>query len=83
MCYVKCCFNSIASFDDGSDTPKTYKDVLKHKNQKGWWDSMNKWFRAMDTKSAWKVVLMSSRPPGRNFFGNRWVYNEKDDWTLR
>jgi hypothetical protein len=27
-------FISVAGFDDGSDTPKTYRDVLKHANQK-------------------------------------------------
>jgi hypothetical protein len=26
--------NSVAGFDYGSDTPKTYRDVLKHSNQK-------------------------------------------------
>jgi hypothetical protein len=33
-----CCavFNSIAGFDDGSDTPTNYKDVLGHKNQAKW-----------------------------------------------
>jgi hypothetical protein len=40
-------FNSVAGFDDGSHIPKTYKDVLKHKNQKGWWDSMKKEIHAM------------------------------------
>jgi hypothetical protein len=42
-------FNSVAGLDDGSDTPKTYKDVLQHKNQKVWWDSMKKDFHAMET----------------------------------
>jgi hypothetical protein len=42
-------FNSVAGFDDGSNTPKTYKDVLKHANQKGWWDCMKNEFLAMDT----------------------------------
>jgi hypothetical protein len=27
-------FNSTAGIDDGSDTPKIYKDVLGHKNGK-------------------------------------------------
>jgi hypothetical protein len=35
-------FNSVAGFDDGSDTSKAYKDVLKQKNKTGWWDSMKK-----------------------------------------
>jgi hypothetical protein len=43
-------FTSVAGFDDGSDTPKANKDVLKHKNQNGWWDSMKKEFLAMETK---------------------------------
>jgi hypothetical protein len=33
-------FNYIEGFDDGSDTPKNYKDVLGHKNQDNWWESM-------------------------------------------
>jgi hypothetical protein len=43
-------FNSIAGFDDGSDTPKNYKDVLGHKNQAKWWESMKKDCNAMETK---------------------------------
>jgi Reverse transcriptase (RNA-dependent DNA polymerase) len=76
-------FNSVAGFDEGSDTPKAYKDVLKHKHQKGWWDSMKKEFLAMETQGVWETVLMSSMPPGRKIIGNRWVYNEKDDGTFR
>jgi hypothetical protein len=30
---IQAAFNSFAGFDDGRDTPKTYKDVPKHKNQ--------------------------------------------------
>jgi Reverse transcriptase (RNA-dependent DNA polymerase) len=68
-------FNSVAGFDDGSDTPKSYKDVLKHENQKGWWDPMKEAFLTMYGKL--------SMPPGRKIIGNRWVYNEKDDGNLR
>jgi hypothetical protein len=74
---------SIAGFDDGSDTPKTYNDVLKHQNQKVRWDSLKKEFHAMATKGVLEVLLMSSMPPGRKPIGNRWVYNEKDDVALR
>jgi hypothetical protein len=35
-------FNSIAGFDDGSDTPTNCKDVLGHKNKANWWESMKK-----------------------------------------
>jgi hypothetical protein len=42
-------FNAIAGDDDGSNTPKTVKDVLKHKYQKGWWDCTKKEFQAMET----------------------------------
>jgi hypothetical protein len=63
-------FNSVAGFDDGSDTPKTHKDVLQHRNQNGWWDSMK--------KGALEIVHTTSMPPGRKVIGNRWVYNEKD-----
>jgi hypothetical protein len=34
---IQATFNSVAGFDDGRDTPKTYKEVLKHKNQAGLW----------------------------------------------
>jgi hypothetical protein len=34
---IQAFFNSVAGFNDGSDMPITYKDVLKHKNQAGWW----------------------------------------------
>jgi hypothetical protein len=37
---LKVAFNSISGFDDGSDTPNTYNDVLKHKYQPGWWNSV-------------------------------------------
>jgi hypothetical protein len=33
---IQVAFNCVAGFDDGSDTPKTYKEVLKHMNQAGW-----------------------------------------------
>jgi cytochrome b involved in lipid metabolism len=39
---IQAAFHSVAGFDDGSDTPKTYKEVLKHKNPEGWWSSMKK-----------------------------------------
>jgi hypothetical protein len=75
-------FISVAGFDDGSHTLKTYKEVLKHKNQAGWWASMKKEFHAMETKGFWKYVLMSSMPAARQVVGNRWVLTEKDDGTL-
>jgi hypothetical protein len=62
-----------AGFNDGSDMPKTYKDVLKHKYQAGWWASIKKEFHAMDTKGFCEVVLMSSIPAGREVLGNRWI----------
>jgi hypothetical protein len=39
---IQAAFNSVAGFDDGSITRKTYKEVLKHKNQAGRWASMKK-----------------------------------------
>jgi Reverse transcriptase (RNA-dependent DNA polymerase) len=68
-------FNSIAGFDDGSDTPKNYKDVLGHKNQDKWW--------AMESKGVWKIFPLSSMPHGRKLVGNSWVYSEKHDGTYR
>jgi hypothetical protein len=73
-------FNSIAGFDDGSDTPKKYKG---HKNQAKWWESMTKEFHTMESKKVWKIVPLSSMPHGRKLVGNRWVYTEKDDGTYR
>jgi hypothetical protein len=32
---IQAAFNSVSGFDDGSDTTKNYKEVLKHKNQTG------------------------------------------------
>jgi hypothetical protein len=32
---IQAALNSVAGFDDGCDTPKNYKDLLKHKNQAG------------------------------------------------
>jgi hypothetical protein len=58
--------NSLSGFDEGSDTPKTYKEVHKHKNQAGWWISMKKVFHAMETKG----ILMSSMPAGIKVVGN-------------
>jgi cation transport regulator ChaB len=71
-------FNSVSGYEDGSDAPKNYKEVLQHKNQARWWASMNKKFHATETKGAWEVVLMSSMPAGRKVVGNRWVLTEKD-----
>jgi hypothetical protein len=31
-------FDSVDGFNDDSDTPKTYKELLKHKNQTEWWE---------------------------------------------
>jgi hypothetical protein len=76
-------YNSVAGFDDGSDTPITYKDVLKQKNQTGWWASMKKEFHAMETKGVWEIVIKSSMLPERKVVGNRCVLTENDDGTLR
>jgi hypothetical protein len=73
---IQASFNSVAGFDDGSDTPKAYKEVLKHKNQAGRWASMKKEFHAMETQGVWEVVLMSSMPAGREVVGDRWVLSE-------
>jgi Reverse transcriptase (RNA-dependent DNA polymerase) len=37
----------------------------------------------METKGVLEIVLMSSMPSGRKIVGNRWVYSEKSDGTLR
>jgi Reverse transcriptase (RNA-dependent DNA polymerase) len=37
----------------------------------------------MESKAVWKIVPLSSMPPGRKLVGNRWVYTEKDDGTNR
>jgi hypothetical protein len=76
-------FNFIAGVDEGSNTPKTYKDVLGHMNQGKWRTSMKQEFHAMESKGVWKIVILSFMPHGRNLVGNRWVYSEKDDGTYR
>jgi Reverse transcriptase (RNA-dependent DNA polymerase) len=76
-------FNSIAGFDDGSGITNNFKDVLGHNNQQGWWESMKREFNAMETKGYWKIMPMSFMPSGRKIVGNRWVYSEKSDGTLR
>jgi hypothetical protein len=76
-------FKSNAGLDDGSGIPKTFKDVLGHKNHWGWWESMKQEFNAMETKGVWEIVPMSSMPAGRKIVGNLWVYSEESDGTLR
>jgi Reverse transcriptase (RNA-dependent DNA polymerase) len=80
---IQAAFNAVSGFDDCSDTPKNYKEVLKHKNQAGWWASMKNEFHAMETKGVWEVVLMSSMPAGRKAVGNRWVLTANNDGTQR
>jgi hypothetical protein len=58
-------FNSIAGVDDGSSTPNTYKDVLKNKDQRGWWNSMKRECHVTETKGVLEIVEMSKMPPGR------------------
>jgi hypothetical protein len=43
---IQAAFNSVAGFDNGSNTPRNYKELVKHKNQEGWWASMKKEFLA-------------------------------------
>jgi Reverse transcriptase (RNA-dependent DNA polymerase) len=80
---IQAAFNCVAGFDDGRDTPKTYKEVLKHKNQAGWWASMKKEFHTMEAKGVWEIVLMSSMPSEIKEGRNGWVHTEKDDRSLR
>jgi hypothetical protein len=56
---ISAAFNSFAGFYDGNDTPKTYKDVLSHKNQAKWWESMKKEFHAMESNGVWKILLIA------------------------
>jgi Reverse transcriptase (RNA-dependent DNA polymerase) len=76
-------FNSIEGFDDGSDTPKNYKDVLGHKNHAIWWEYMKKEFHAIKSKGVRKIVPLTSMPHGRKLVCKRWVYTEKVDGTYR
>jgi hypothetical protein len=77
---IQAAFNSVAGFDDGSDTPKNYKDVLKHKSQAWWWASIEQEFNAMEANGVWEFVLMSSMPPGRKVVGNIRVPTENELW---
>jgi hypothetical protein len=44
----------VAGFEDGSDVPKSYKDVIGHRNQDKWWEAMKEEFKAMETKGVWE-----------------------------
>jgi hypothetical protein len=48
--------------------------VVKPKDQL---DTMKKEFHAMESKSFWQTVLMSTMPPGTKSVGYRWVHTEK------
>jgi hypothetical protein len=76
-------FGLIAGFDDGSNTPKTYKDIVNHPRKDEWWLSMKKEFESMTSKQVWDIVDISHVPSGRKIIGNRWVFSEKDDGRLR
>jgi hypothetical protein len=54
---IHAALNSVVGFDDGSDSPKTYKAVLKHKNKAGRWASKKKDFHAMEIKFFGKLFL--------------------------
>jgi hypothetical protein len=45
---IQTAFNSVSGFDYGSDTPKSYKDVLNHNNKTGLWASMQNDFRDIE-----------------------------------
>jgi Reverse transcriptase (RNA-dependent DNA polymerase) len=81
MLSVAC--NTIAGSDDGSDTPKIYKEVLGHKNNAKWWESMKREFNAMKSKGVWNIFPLSSMPHGRKLVGNRLVNTEKGYGTYR
>jgi hypothetical protein len=76
-------FNSIEDFDDGSNTPKHFKDDLGHKNQAKWWESMKKGFPCYGKQRSVEYNSVSSKPHGRKLIFIRWVYIEKDDGTYR
>jgi hypothetical protein len=76
-------FCLIAGFDDGSDVPKSYRDVIGHKSEAKWWDAMKDEFKAIEVKEVWDIVAIDKVPSGRKLIGNRWVFNEKDDGRFR
>jgi hypothetical protein len=59
-----------AGNDDGSDMPMTYKDVLEHKYQTGWWKYLKNKIHAMQTKGFREIILMSNVTLGRKTVGN-------------
>jgi hypothetical protein len=65
LAMIQAAFNSVSGFEDGSDTPRNYKEVLKHEIQSVWWASMKKEFHAMESKGVWEIVLRSSMPTGK------------------
>jgi hypothetical protein len=63
------CLN-IAGFDDESNVPKSYKDVVKfHK-----WLNLKKAifteFKNMEAKGVWELCKLKDVPPGRKIIGN-------------
>jgi hypothetical protein len=62
---IQAAFNAVSGFDNGSDTPKNYKEVLKHKNQARWWAPMKKEFHAMETANCSYVDFASLKEGSR------------------
>jgi hypothetical protein len=46
---MQAAFTSVADFDDGSDTPKNYNELLKNKIRECWWASIKQEIYAMET----------------------------------
>jgi hypothetical protein len=51
--------NFISLNDDGSESPKKYKDKMKQTDQATFWESMLREFQAMETKGVWELVKIS------------------------
>jgi hypothetical protein len=80
---INAAFNSIAGFDDGSDTPKTCKVVLNHKGQKAINVLNEQKLPCHGIQICMGIYLMSFVPAGIKVIGKNWVYIEKYDGSKR
>jgi hypothetical protein len=69
----------ISGFDNGSNEPKHFTEMSKHKNQKEWWDAMCTKFQNIDSKEVWEIKKRKDKPLNRKLIGNHWVYKLKNN----
>jgi hypothetical protein len=72
----------INGFADGSDEPKKFIKVSKHKNWNVWWDTMCTEVQNMESKEVSEIKKQKDQPSNRKLIGNHWVYKLKDNGTF-